>query len=200
VISTVSRTTVSHDPTNPAPSAGCGESRRIRKRVSRRNPRLPPLVDRKFAQSDSIRGRRCRACPQAPPDETPRGNGHEQARNNKQQHCSDHGAHEWQRIAVSRTLCASSTTQTVVDRATDSRTGNARFGSRRARALWRRIRRCIFAGYPLWHCAATGKADLAELLLQRGANPKCPRRLQWHADVCGAQLSPTGTGRIAAAI
>jgi len=26
-------------------------------------------------------------------------------------------------------------------------------------------------GYPLWHCAATGKGDLAELLLDRGAKP-----------------------------
>lgn len=37
-------------------------------------------------------------------------------------------------------------------------------------------------GYPLWHCAATGKADFAELLLQRGANPNV------HVDSSGSPV------------
>ena len=37
-------------------------------------------------------------------------------------------------------------------------------------------------GYPLWHCAATGKRELAELLLQRGANPNV------HVDSSGSPV------------
>jgi len=37
-------------------------------------------------------------------------------------------------------------------------------------------------GYPLWHCAARGKADFAELLLQRGANPNV------HVDSSGSPV------------
>ncbi len=36
--------------------------------------------------------------------------------------------------------------------------------------------------YPLWHCAATGKADLADLLLDRGANPNV------HVDSSGSPV------------
>jgi ankyrin repeat protein len=37
-------------------------------------------------------------------------------------------------------------------------------------------------GYPLWHCAATGKHAMAELLLQRGANPNV------HVDSSGSAV------------
>jgi len=37
-------------------------------------------------------------------------------------------------------------------------------------------------GYPLWHCAATGKQAMAELLLQRGANPNV------HVDSSGSPV------------
>lgn len=37
-------------------------------------------------------------------------------------------------------------------------------------------------GYPLWHCASTGKQELAELLLDRGANPNV------HVDSSGSPV------------
>jgi ankyrin repeat protein len=37
-------------------------------------------------------------------------------------------------------------------------------------------------GYPLWHCAATGKKEMAELLLQRGASPNV------HVDSSGSPV------------